>query len=110
MTSHDGTPSGAKKQPKTIARTVLSLKVDRMGKPKSSHFTTTLCPYCECGLSNKTYKKHRMLYYNETAGVWTKADQYIRRYWLYYSDTHLQNTLAGETVCKEARKQLSNWK
>lgn len=54
-------------------RSVLSRKLDSMVNRKPSS-KPIFCPHCEDGLSAKTYRKHRMLYYNEKDNVWSKVD------------------------------------
>lgn len=56
-------------------RAVLSTKLESIKTihSKSSNLPTAFCPHCESRLSMKTYKKHKMLYYNEPIESWTKA-------------------------------------
>ncbi len=60
---------------KIKTRSVLYSKLDCVGKGKSSSQLSKpiFCPHCECGLSAKTYKKHRMLYYDQTGDIWNKV-------------------------------------
>ena len=52
-------------------RSVLSKKLDSISKRKPAS-KPVFCPHCEDKLSTKTFKKHRMLYYNETSRIWSK--------------------------------------
>ena len=54
-------------------RAVLSSKVDSI-RVRPYNLDGTFCPHCECRLSSKTYRKHKMLFYNSTTEIWTTTN------------------------------------
>lgn len=56
-----------------IKRAVLSSKVDSI-RVRPYNLDGTFCPHCQRRLSSKTYRKHKMLYYNTTTEIWTTVN------------------------------------
>lgn len=56
-------------------RAVLSSKLDSVGcVDKGKPCKSVFCPHCECRLSTKTYRKHKLLYYDKASDVWSEVD------------------------------------
>lgn len=73
MASRDKSESLASPSKRMKARSVLSAKLESVGKGKSSLKKPIFCPHCERRITTKTYRKHKMLHYDEVNGVWSKA-------------------------------------
>lgn len=59
-----------------IKKAVLSSKIDSI-RVRPYNLEGIFCPHCQQRLSSKTYRKHKMLFYNPTTEIWTTVKMEI---------------------------------
>lgn len=67
-----GSPSGGPDGAALRRRSTISAKLERKSRKYAER--SYFCPHCNTSVSLKTFKRHRVLYYNPDASVWTRAE------------------------------------